>query len=199
MQTEAHYPRSWCWAFCLSCHCVIRRAEKINDFVRRDWVCVWLSCKARKRSGWGWPPVTLQQLKRFGRLNVHQADMGDQKETAYRKLFCVKVQGKEKKDKQRVLSGLLLLGTFNWGQTLTFKNTIPSWVSLASSLDHRVTSRGRCLRRHIHPRWINPSDVNTLKDRSSLKLRGVLRLKWCLAALLRIAADVLPSPGRLVI
>lgn len=88
-----------------------------------------------------------------------------------------------------------LIGTKRW----PFKNTIPSWVSLASSLDCRVTSRGGCLRRHIHPRWINLSDVNKLKDRKSLKLRGVLHLKCCFAALPRTADDVLPLPGRLVI
>lgn len=56
----------------------------------------------------------------------------------------------------------------------------PLWVLLTSA-DQRVTFRDGCLHRHIHPRWINPSDVNTLKDRSSLKLRAVLLLKWCLS------------------
>lgn len=53
----------------------------------------------------------------------------------------------------------------------------PPWRGIFTFLYPRVTFRDGCLEPRIH--WINPSDVNILKDRDSLKLWAIL-LKWCL-------------------
>lgn len=74
-------------------------------------------------------------------------------------------------------------------QMLTFNNVIqfsvptergdsPQWITL-TSLHQGVTFRDGCLKQQIHLLWINPSDVNTAKDRDSLKWRAILFLRRC--------------------
>ena len=79
------------------------------------------------------------------------------------------------------LCGELLRHLRSLSQRLTFNNTTqPADPPPPPPGEPHLPLEMDVVEQHIHLRWINPSDVNTLKDRDSLKLRAILLLKSCL-------------------